>query len=185
MDFELSVKVVTLVIVVLFFALRSNFTTHYKKFTSRTLIKWVILIALMELYFGNILNFAILDISQEVRIFVGLSVILLGFALFFWAHIHLGKNWSPIIEKKFAKSRSLVRSGPYRYIRHPIYTASFIVLVGFFVFTANWLLVGIPLVILIIFYSRKIPKEEDELIRNFGKSYKDYMKTTGGLVPKF
>jgi protein-S-isoprenylcysteine O-methyltransferase Ste14 len=46
------------------------------------------------------------------------------------------------------------------------------------------LLIGIPLLILITFYSIKIPKEERELKNNFGKKYLEYMKTTGGLIPK-
>jgi protein-S-isoprenylcysteine O-methyltransferase Ste14 len=130
------------------------------------------------------MDFARVNMNIYLRLIGGTFILFLGFLLFFSAHKHLKNNWSPIIEKKFSKSRSLIQSGPYKYIRHPIYTASIISLIGFLVFTANWLFVGIPFLILILFYCYKIPKEEEELLRNFGKKYKDYMKSTGGLIPK-
>lgn len=181
---ELSVKLIVFALVIIFFLIRSRFIKHYKKFTPRTLIKYIILVVLFFFYFLGYFDFALLNLNIFLRIFGGLLVILIGFLFFIWAHKHLGENWSPIIEKKFSKSRKIITSGPYRYIRHPIYAASFITLIGFFMLSANWLLVGIPLIILILFYASKIPREEGELIANFGKKYLDYKKITGGLIPK-
>lgn len=183
MDIEISIKIVTVVLVALFFLIRSRFVKHYKKFTPRTLVKYLIAVVLFLAYFLGYFDFALLNFSLYLRL-AGLLIIILGISLLFWAHGHLMENWSPIIEKKFTKSRKLIVSGPYRYIRHPIYTASFITIIGFFIFTANWILTGIPLIILVLFYSSKIPREEKELMNNFGKKYKDYMKSTGGLIPK-
>ena len=50
-------------------------------------------------------------------------------------------------------------------------------LIGFFILTSNWVLIGIPFVILILFYMSKIPREEKELIDNFGKEYLRYKIT--------
>lgn len=183
MEFEFLIKMIVVVLVVLFLFVRSRFTTHYK-FTPRLMIKNVIVLILFVLYLGNLFDFAKLNINLYVRIFLGFFIISLGMALFFWAHTELGKNWSPIIEKKFPKSKKLVKTGPYRYVRHPIYTASFVTILGFLILSANWLLIGIPLLILIAFYIYKIPKEEKSLIDNFGQGYKDYMKKTGRLLPK-
>jgi protein-S-isoprenylcysteine O-methyltransferase Ste14 len=184
MNTEMLIKILALILVIFFFLFRSRFLKHYKKFTTRTLIKYFIILFLFYFYIAGYFDFAQLDFNIYFRLIVGIIIIFLGMFLLFLAHSYLRTNWSPIIEKKFSKSRSLIKSGPYKYIRHPIYTASFISLLGLFILTANWLLTGIPLIILVLFYSYKIPKEEKELINNFGKRYEDYMKTTGGLMPK-
>jgi protein-S-isoprenylcysteine O-methyltransferase Ste14 len=184
MNTELLIKIITIALVLLFFIARSGFVKHYKKFTPKTLIKYVIALALFYFYIIGYFDFAQLNFNLYFRLMAGLVIIFLGMSLLFWAHFHLGKNWSPIIEKKFSKSRKLIISGPYKYIRHPIYTASFITLLGLFILSSNWLLVAIPLVILILFYMSKIPREEKELIRNFGKKYINYKKKVGGLIPK-
>jgi protein-S-isoprenylcysteine O-methyltransferase Ste14 len=114
---------------------------------------------------------------------MGLILVLLGFSLFFYAHSNLASNWSPIIEKKFTKSRYLVKTGPYKYLVHPIYAASILSLIGFFLLTANYVFVGIPLLILIAFYLVKIPREEQELKRNFGKAFENYLETRWRFVP--
>jgi protein-S-isoprenylcysteine O-methyltransferase Ste14 len=184
MNLELSIKILALCLVLLFFLIRSRFVSHYKKFTPRTLVKYVLVLFLFYFYIAGYFDFAQLDFGIYFRLVWGLAIIFLGMWLLFWAHIHLGKNWSPVIEKKFSKVRKLIMSGPYKYIRHPIYSASFIILIGFFVLTANWALTGVPFIILILFYMSKIPREEKELINNFGKNYFNYKKKIGGLFPK-
>jgi len=181
---EISIKILALALVLIFFLIRSRFVSHYKKFTPRTLIKYIIVLFLFYFYIAGYFDFAQLNFGVYFRLIAGIIIIFLGMWLLFWAHIHLGKNWSPIIEKKFSRSRKLIKSGPYKYLRHPIYSASFITLIGFFILTSNWILVGIPLVILILFYINKIPREEKELRDNFGKNYLNYEKITGGLFPK-
>jgi protein-S-isoprenylcysteine O-methyltransferase Ste14 len=184
MEKETIVKISILILMVLFFLARSKFTRHHKKFEPKTLIKYVAAFILFFLYLGKYIDFALLPINFYVRIIVGGILIILGLALFFASHYYLGNNWSPNIEKRFSKSKTLITTGPYRYIRHPIYTASFITLLGFGILSANWFLFGIPLLVLIAFYSRKIPKEEKSLILNFGKKYLEYKKRTGSLLPK-
>lgn len=184
MNFELWIKIGVLILLVLFFIFRSRFTSHYKKFTYRTWIKYPIIGGVLVLYLFDFLKFGNFYLNHFVRLFVGFPLLLGGMILFFWAHYHLGNNWSPIIEKKFTKSRALIKTGPYRFIRHPIYSASFIVLLGLGIITSNWLFAGAFFVILFLFYLYKISKEEDELIRNFGEDYKQYMIETWRLFPR-
>ena len=184
MDFELSMRLGVIIILVCFFALRSYFIAHYKKINPNWAIKYVITIALILPYFFGLFDFALLPLTKTIRLSIGISVIFLGLLLFFWTHIYLSNNWSPVIEKKFASSRSLVTTGPYRFIRHPTYTASFITLLGFFFFTANWLITATPALGLIVFYAYKVPREENELVRNFGKKYISYMRKTPRFFPK-
>jgi protein-S-isoprenylcysteine O-methyltransferase Ste14 len=183
-DFEIQIKILVILLLVVFFVARSKFTKHHKQFKPRFLIKYVIFVLLAIFYLSPIADVFIIAINFKIRLLVGLPIIFLGMALFFWAHEHLLTNWSPVIEKKFAKSRYLVKTGPYKYVLHPIYSASIICIMGFFILTANWLIMLIPTIILLLFYFIKVPKEEDELIRNFGKDYKEFMKTRGRFIPR-
>src|SRR5215469_6934447 len=59
---------------------------------------------------------------------IGLALAIVGVALAIWARWHLGENWSGTVTLK--EEHELVRSGPYRYIRHPIYTGMLVALAG-------------------------------------------------------
>lgn len=97
-----------------------------------------------------------------------------------WARRHLGRNWSA--EVRIGEGHELVRTGPYRLLRHPIYTA----MLGMFLGTAiassqNHALVA--LAILILAYLRKTRLEEEILRRTFGPEYDTYRQQTWALVP--
>ncbi len=181
---ELAVKTALILLIAAFLLIRNGFTAHYKKATPKTSIKYLILLPLLALYLFGFLDFALLPLNNIFRFSIGPLLIILGFSLFFWSHKSLGKNWSPVIEKRFSKDRNFIKTGPYKHIRHPIYTASIIMLLGFGLFSANGLLFAASMIILLLFYSRKVPKEEEELIRNFGKKYKSYINSTGKFLPK-
>ncbi len=184
METELLIKIIITVIVFTFLIIRSRFVAH-RKFSLRPLTKWIIVSILFAVYWGGFLDFSQVELNIYTRIIVGLFLTFLGGFLFFWAHIHLGKNWSVVIEKKFPKSKTLVKTGLYKRIRHPIYSATFIVILGMGAFTANILLFGIPLIIFLILYFKKVSKEEKSLLNSFGQKYRDYMKQIWRLFPKF
>ncbi len=184
MSTEIIIRIIFVLLLAIFFILRSHFTNHHKGFTFRTSIKYVVIGLLLFFYLTNNLSLGFLNISYNIRIILGFSLFIIGSIIFFWAHFHLGKNWSPIIEKRFSKSRTFITSGPYNYIRHPIYSSSFIILISIFFITGNWLFTGLLFLILTAFYLYKVPREEEELIKNFGKKYENYKKNTGGLIPR-
>jgi protein-S-isoprenylcysteine O-methyltransferase Ste14 len=104
-----------------------------------------------------------------------------AFVLFaFWARRHLGRNWSGDVTVKV--DHELVRTGPYRRIRHPIYTAMF----GMYAGAA--IAVGevhslVALGILMLAYWRKIGLEETALRGEFGSVYDDYRRHSWAVVP--
>jgi len=111
---------------------------------------------------------------------VGLALQAGMFALAAWARRHLGRHWSGIIAAKV--DHELVRAGPYRVLRHPIYTA----MLGM---TAGTALVAgrthalLGLAIMIVAYARKIPLEEANLRATFGDTFDDYRRRSWALVP--
>jgi len=70
-----------------------------------------------------------LPFSARVR-WLGAGIVFAGDFLFIWSHRALGSNWSPILEIR--KEHTLVTNGPYKFIRHPMYAAIFIVGIGHF-----------------------------------------------------
>jgi len=110
----------------------------------------------------------------------GLVVEALGLFLALWARAHLGRNWSARVQLKV--DHELIRSGPYRYLRHPIYTGLLAMYVGPTLVTGEWLAV-IGVAIALFAYWRKIGIEEDTLNAAFGAEYEAYRRTTWALVP--
>jgi protein-S-isoprenylcysteine O-methyltransferase Ste14 len=111
---------------------------------------------------------------------LGLAVQAAFIGLAVWARRHLGSNWSG--EVRIAYTHELVRSGPYRYIRHPIYTA----LVGMYIGTA--LVSGqmhalVALAIVLLAYWRKIRLEEQALSAAFPTDHERYRRETWAWIP--
>jgi protein-S-isoprenylcysteine O-methyltransferase Ste14 len=109
-----------------------------------------------------------------------LAVEVMGLLLAIWARRHLGRNWSGKITIKV--EHALIRSGPYRRLRHPIYTGLPAMYLGLALLTAEWLgVIGFALAVLA--YWRKIRLEETNLEMAFGSKYDQYRRTSWALVP--
>ena len=110
----------------------------------------------------------------------GLAVQIAGLAVAIWARRHLGTNWSGRIS--IMAGHEIVRSGPYRVLRHPIYTGILAMYIGLALVTGEWLaLIGLGLAGFA--YCRKIRLEEAALDTAFGPDYAAYRRETWALVP--
>jgi protein-S-isoprenylcysteine O-methyltransferase Ste14 len=107
---------------------------------------------------------------------------LINILFFLRIHIVLGENWSPILE--IGKEQTLVTSGPYKYVRHPMYTCFFVHAITLWLITANHLVGAVAFSSFAIIYPIRVVAEEKMMIEQFGKSYEDYIKKTGRLWPK-
>lgn len=109
------------------------------------------------------------------------AIIQAGFiALAIWARRHLGRNWSGAV--RIAEDHQLVRTGPYRLLRHPIYTAMLGMFLGTAVASSQFhSLLG--LAILILAYLRKTRLEENALKQTFGSDWLAYRRQTWALIP--
>jgi len=110
----------------------------------------------------------------------GLAVEAMGLILSIWARRHLGQNWSGEISIKV--DHELIRSGPYRLLRHPIYTGLLAMYAGTALVTGEWL-AAIGLAMAAFAYWRKIRLEEANLNAAFGDDYDAYRRETWALVP--
>lgn len=160
--------------------------TAYATHTNRArLFFWIFGLSylLMAFYFfTSWFDFAHIGLSPYIRWLCGGGLLAAYILLFGWTHAVLGKNWSPLLEMH--KDHVLIISGPYRFIRHPMYAAFILSGAGFLTFSANWLIGGLYLVIAIIMYLDRVQPEEAMMELYFGKQYVEYARHTGRIVPK-
>ena len=104
----------------------------------------------------------------------------LGLSFAVWARNHLGKYWSGIITLK--EGHALIRTGPYRFARHPIYTGFLFGALGSAISLGK--IRGLAAVALVLIaYRRKIVVEEGVLIKQFGEEYHRFRREVKALIP--
>lgn len=111
---------------------------------------------------------------------VGLALCVAGAALAIVSRAMLGRNWSATVELK--AEHELVTRGPYRFVRHPIYTGLLLLFLGNAVMVGDWRGLLAVAIVLASFW-RKYRLEETWLAAHFGEPYRQYMARTRALVP--
>ncbi len=110
---------------------------------------------------------------------IGLAVFVSGLALAVWARVYLGRNWGmPMTEKA---DPELVTTGPYRRVRHPIYTGIILATVGTTIAVSLYWLVAVVLIGGYFVFSAV--REERFMATKFPDSYPRYKRSTKMLVP--
>lgn len=109
----------------------------------------------------------------------GLVLSIIGIALIISSSITLKKNLTPFPSPR--ENSTLITSGVYKYIRHPIYTGILFTTAGYGVYSENTLRLVVFITLLILFVF-KAEYEETQLIKKFPE-YKDYKKQTAALMP--
>ncbi|MDD5464441.1 MAG: isoprenylcysteine carboxylmethyltransferase family protein [Candidatus Moranbacteria bacterium] len=109
----------------------------------------------------------------------GAVLCVLGTVFAIWARWHLGKNWSS--RPTLKEGHELVTSGPYGFVRHPIYTGILTSALGSALVAGSfWLMI---LVVLCFVFVRRVSKEEQLMMRQFPNEYPEYKKQTKALIP--
>jgi len=99
----------------------------------------------------------------------------------YWLFSSIGSGITPTSATR--KQHMLVTKGPYRWVRHPLYTVGSCLFVAFGMMADNWFIAGLGILTFILMAART-PKEEANLIEKFGDEYREYMKRTGRFLPK-
>jgi protein-S-isoprenylcysteine O-methyltransferase Ste14 len=105
-----------------------------------------------------------------------------GIVLLAASHHHLGKSFHSCIVSK--EEQVLVETGPYQWIRHPIYLAYLLNYVGGGLLSGNYVLTLVPVTMFGLLVFLRVGKEEQVLVEQFGPRYVAYMKRTGSLLPR-
>ena len=104
-----------------------------------------------------------------------------GLILLVWVHHTLGRRWSTNLQLR--EEHTLVTGGPYRWARHPMYTALFSFFAGLVLVSASWLVALLVVVAILVLYAR-IGEEETMMIEQYGDEYRAYMQQTGRFLPR-
>jgi Putative protein-S-isoprenylcysteine methyltransferase len=127
------------------------------------------------------LDFAHVSLPSALR-WMGAPLAFGGVAMVWWTHRTLGRHWSGILELR--ENHRLISSGPYRYIRHPMYAGFFMMPVGIALVTANLLVALLQIGVTIAMYLARVADEEAMMIDRFGDEYRTYVRQTGRLLPR-
>ena len=192
---ELAFKIILILMYTIFSIIRIRYQVRARKAGLVTVIsesrKYSILLSLLICYevftlflfllYPRALVFAALPFPLWLQI-LGAVIGVAALSLFIWVHRHLGKNFT--INLKVYKEQQLVNTGPYSRVRHPMYTAFYLLHIAAFLITANWFigLTWIAGLTVIIFL--RIDREEKMMLEIFGDRYRAYMQRTGRFLPK-
>jgi protein-S-isoprenylcysteine O-methyltransferase Ste14 len=118
--------------------------------------------------------------SRLIAFVTGVVLEALGLGFAVWARVHLGQYWSSTIDIK--PEHQLISSGPYAFVRHPIYTGLVLAFLG--TALAEDEISGLlALALVVIAYTRKIWIEERWLVRHLGEEYSAYQRKVRRLIP--
>ena len=112
---------------------------------------------------------------------IGLLPTVFGMAIELATQLSLGRNYSTTVH--IGSEQTLVTNGPYRYMRHPMYTALLTVGIGLGLMSASWYFL-LPFILTAIVIMFRIPHEEAAMIEKFGDQYLQYAQSTGRLLPR-
>lgn len=126
------------------------------------------------------IQFAMIAIPIPVR-WIGAIAGLFSSVLMYWTLSSLGRNLTDTVVTR--ADATLVTHGPYRWVRHPFYVTTALVMVSVTLLTAN-LLIGLGCLVVLAMLAIRTPKEEQVLIERFGQKYLDYMEITGRFFPR-
>ena len=121
-----------------------------------------------------------LDLPAPLR-WSGAGLGAVSLALTLWIFRTIGKNITSTVETR--EEHELVTGGPYRWVRHPLYTVGTSFFVSLGIVAANWFMELASLSVLVMLLIR-LPKEDEKLIERFGDEYRAYIERTGRLLPR-
>jgi len=110
---------------------------------------------------------------------IGLAVFVLGLALAVWARVYLGRNWGMPMSQK--ADPELVTTGPYRRIRHPIYSGIILAMVGTAIAVSPYWLIAAAVLGAYFLFSAVV--EERTMAGLFPAAYPPYKRATKMLIP--
>ncbi len=120
-------------------------------------------------------------VFQPVLFIAGILTSAASLWLFWRSHADLGRNFS--IRLVIREQHTLVRSGVYRLIRHPMYASALLWALGQAFLLPNWIAAAAGLLGFCILYFGRVKREEMLMLSTFGNDYREYMMHTRRLVP--
>ncbi len=190
---EIIFKIIFIVLFIIYILIRVPFDKKYKQQEKIRVVNstkeksllflmalGLLLMPLLWIFTPFLERFRI-DFPLWVRL-IGIAVSIGSLFYFQWIHKTLGDNWSPTLEIR--KGHQLIKTGPYKTIRHPMYTQIWLWTIAQVFIISNWVAGFSGIIVWAILYFSRVSSEENMLKENFGDEYAEYMKQTGRVFPK-
>ncbi|HLC03677.1 MAG TPA: protein-S-isoprenylcysteine O-methyltransferase [Anaerolineales bacterium] len=190
--FNSTFKIVYIIEFFVVFVVRQTYTARYRKTpiaTKRTQPIDLGLLALIGLGMLTPLMYVFMDrldfADYTLPEWIGwLGVMLFGVAIWLlWrSHADLGRNWTPT--PGLRDEHTLITTGVYRSIRHPMYAAQLLWGVAQAMMLHNWI-AGLSLIVsLVPQYLLRVGQEEEMMLEEFGQTYREYTERTDRIIPR-
>ena len=137
-------------------------------------------VLLLNIFYPKILSWDKFTLPIYFR-YIGTAIAIACVPLTWWVFKNIGKNVSETVLIK--EDQELVTSGPYHWVRHPLYGTALLMLFSISITFGDWILLVGSLIGLIAFRLLIIPAEEKQLLDAFGEEYECYQARTGALLP--
>jgi protein-S-isoprenylcysteine O-methyltransferase Ste14 len=195
MDVDILCKVILIVVFTLFSIIRIQYQRLAKKAKLRTIIeeskKYSIFLSILICYevftlflwllYPEAIAFGSITMSSWLR-YIGVVLGIGALLLFVWVHQNLGKYFTTKL--RITAGHNIINTGPYRWVRHPMYTAFYILHVASFLLSANWFIGVTWTAGLTIIMFLRVKREEAMMLDAFGEHYLSYMERTGRFLPR-
>lgn len=119
--------------------------------------------------------------ARPLVLWLGVALMIAGFAFRAWARRVLGRWFHPVVTAK--AEHDLIRDGPYRWLRHPIYLGILVSYIGFGVALGTWPSIALTSVPALVGLLYVIHVEESVLAEQLGESYDAYVADTNRFIP--
>jgi protein-S-isoprenylcysteine O-methyltransferase Ste14 len=137
------------------------------------------LIGAIYLAFG--LSIAGIALLPGWLFYPGIALMVLGIFLRQWSIALLGGFFSTLVSVQ--EGQTIIRKGPYRYVRHPSYTGAIMIMTGIGLAILSWGAVLVLLLASFAVYGYRIHVEEKALVAKFGEEYRAYREETKMVIP--
>lgn len=127
------------------------------------------------------MTWATMPLPEPLR-WLGLALGVIAVAAIQWVLSTLGRNVTETVLTK--EGHQLVTHGPYRWVRHPLYTTGLVLFVALSMMLGSWFVLLAAAIAFVLLRLGVIPREERALLAKFGEQYQTYMSRTGQLVPQ-
>ncbi|HAN20976.1 MAG: hypothetical protein A2Y15_03185 [Clostridiales bacterium GWF2_36_10] len=132
------------------------------------------------------LKFGVIEIDELINLIIsifGTIFIIIGTIINVFGRLKLKSNWGNQI--KIYENHTLTTTGIYKYIRHPLYSSTILMLYGFSLLFINPVVFILNSILFLPFMIHRARLEDEMLLLTFKDTYSEYKSKTGLFIPKF
>lgn len=142
-------------------------------------VQWIALFIAYPIAFVRAWSFP--ERAQLPLFVVGVLMLLSGSLLRRYCWRTLGKYFTGDVQAR--RDQPVIRSGPYRWVRHPSYTGGMMMFIGLGLTLGSWVSVALLTIATIVAYGYRVVVEERVLLDTIGEPYESYMKERKRFIP--